>query len=219
MKILTNNKINTICIGLLAFVFSIVFYYAGHNIISSLILIIISFVLVYINKKEYGYYTNSVSIFSGIWLLTIGLSILRLHPIQVEWKFATWICLIVAFIFFLIGYYLKIFNFLKSKIKYTKNKIDDNKKANLFLILIIFSFSVISIVIECCLCEIPLFSKDMYSYKKFGVFVLRYFGVSSALILPLSCFYIAKFKKQISIKEYILLFLINIMMFYLISMD
>ena len=97
MKILTNNKINTICIGLLAFVFSIVFYYAGHNILSSLILIIISFVLVYINKKEYGYYTNSVSIFSGIWLLTIGLSILRLHPIQVEWKFATWICLIVAF--------------------------------------------------------------------------------------------------------------------------
>lgn len=212
--ILTNNKFNTIMISLLSFAVSIMFYYTGHNVISSFILIITSFILVYINKREYGYYTNPVSIFSGIWFLTIGLSILRLHSVQVEWKFTTWICLIVTFVFFLIGYYLTTFNFLKHKFKDSDNKFHDNKKANLFLILIVFFCSFIAIVIECFFCEIPLFSKDMYSYVKFGVFVLRYFGVSSALILPLSCLYIAKFKKQISKKELTFLVLINVIMFF-----
>ena len=195
MKILTNNKFNIIITGLLAFAVSILFYYAGHNIISSLILIITSFVLVYVNKKEYGYYTNPVGVFSGIWFLSIGLAPLRLHPVQVEWKFMTWICLIVTFLFFVLGYYSKILNFLKSKFEENKNKnFYDNKKASLLFILIIFFSSLISIVIECFMCEIPLFSNDMYSYRNFGVFFLRYLGVSSALVLPLSCLYIAKFK-------------------------
>ena len=215
MKILINNKINTICIGLLAFVFSIMFYYCGHNIVSSLILIITSFILVYINKKEYGYYTNPVGVFSGIWFLTIGFATLRLHHVQVEWKFMTWICLIIAFVLFLLGYYSQILNFLKSKFKKNQNKIfDDNKKTNLYLILIVFFSSLISIIIECFVCEIPMFSKDIYSYTNFGVFGLRYFGVSSALVLPLSCLYIAKFRKLISKKEWIFLIIINILMLF-----
>ncbi len=209
-----NNKFNTIFTGLAAFAFSILFYYAGHNIISSLILITAAFILVFINKKEYGYYTNPVSIFSGIWFLVIGLAILRLHPVQTQWKLMTWGCLITAFIFFLLGYYSKILNFLRDKFSNSQNKFNNNKKANLFLILIVFSCSLISVIIECCVCEIPLFSKDLNSYMKFGVFFLRYLGVSSALILPLSCIYIAKFKRQISKKEYIFLFVLNAIMFF-----
>lgn len=212
-KILTNNKFNTFLAGILSFIISVMFYYAGHNVVSSFILILTAFILVYINKKEYGYYTNPVGVFSGIWFLTIGLATLRLHPVQVEWKFATWICITVAFIFFVLGYYSQILNFLKSKFEQNKN-FDNSKKANFILILIIFFGSLIAIVIECFFCEIPMFSKDRYSYMKFGIFVLRYFGVSSALVLPLSCLYISKFKKQIPIKEYIFIILMNIIMFF-----
>ena len=141
LAILTNNKLNTFLIGIFAFIISNLFYYAGHNIISSLILIITAFVLVYINKKEYGYYTNPVSVFSGIWFLTIGFSTLRLHSVQVEWKFMTWICLIVAFIFFVLGYYSQILNFLKYKFNDSKKNFEDNKKAHFILILFVFLLS------------------------------------------------------------------------------
>ncbi len=215
LGILTNNKMNTFLVGIISSIISIMFYYAGHNVVSSFILIVTSFILVYINKREYGYYTNPIGIFSGIWLLSIGLATLRLHHVQVEWKIMTWICIMVAFMFFLLGYYSKTLNFLKSLFKNDQNKkFYDNKKANLILIVIVFFCSLISIIIECFVCEIPLFSKDIYSYLNFGVFVLRYFGVSSALVLPLSCLYIARFKKQISKKEWIFLIIINILMFF-----
>ena len=213
--ILTNNKINTFLVGIISSIISIMFYYAGHNVVSSFILIVTSFILVYINKREYGYYTNPVSVFSGIWFLTIGLATLRLHSVQVEWKIMTWVCIIVAFIFFLLGYYSKVLNFLKPVFqKKQNNKFADNKKANLILILIVFVCSLISIIIECFICEIPLFSKNMDAYVNFHVFVLAYFGVSSALVLPLSCLYITKFKKQIYKKEWIFLIIINILMFF-----
>ncbi len=216
LTILTNNKLNTFLIGTFAFVVSVMFYYAGHNIVSSLILIITSFILVYINKKEYGYYTNPVSIFSGIWFLTIGLSTLRFHSVQAEWKIMTWICILVAFIFFLLGYYSKKLNFLKTFFqKNQNNNFDNNKKANLILITIVFFSSLIAVTIECFFCDIPLFSKDIYSYMNFGIFGIRYFGVLCALVLPLSCIYISKFKKEISKKEYIFLIIMNIIMFFI----
>ena len=216
LGILTNNKINTLLVGIMSFIISIMFYYAGHNVVSSLILIITSFILVYINKREYGYYTNPVSIFSGIWFLTIGLSTLRLHSVQVEWKFMTWACIIAAFIFFLLGYYSKTLNFLKSVFqKNQNNNFDNNKKANLILITIVFFSSLIAVTIECFFCDIPLFSKDIYSYMKFGVFGIRYFGVLCALVLPLSCIYISKFKKEISKKEYMFIIIMNIIMFFI----
>ena len=215
LKILTNNKFNTIFIGLFAFVISMLFYYIGHNIVSSLILIITSFILIYVSKKEYGYYTNPVGVFSGIWFLSIGLATLRLHQVQVEWKIMTWICLIVAFLFFVFGYFSQILNFFKSKFDKNKNKsFDNNKKANLFLILIVFFSSLITLIIECFVCEIPMFSKDMQAYTKFHVFVIHYFTVSSALVLPLSCLYITKFKKQIFKREWVFLIIINILMFF-----
>ena len=214
-KIFTNNKFYTLFIGISAFIGSILFYYAGHNTVSSLILITVSFILVFINKKEYGYYTNPIGVFSGIWFLTIGLATLRLHHVQVEWKFMTWVCIIAAFLFFVLGYYSRLLNFLKPIFKnYQDRNFDNSKKANFLLILIVFFSSLIAIIIECFFCEIPMFSEDRYSYLRFGIFVLRYFGVSSALVLPLSCLYISKFKKQISIKEYIFIILMNIMMFF-----
>lgn len=201
---------NNITIALISFTISILSYYWGYNNVSSIILILSSIFLVYLNKKEYGYYTNPVSVFSGIWLFSIGLATLRLHPVQTEWKFAAWVCLVVAFVFFIVGYNtLKNFKFNFKK----NNDFDNNKKANLILILIVFSCSLISIIIECFICEIPLFSKDMFAYMNFGVFGLRYFGVLSALVLPLSCLYVAKFKKQISKKEFIMLIIINVIMF------
>ena len=111
MKILNN----TIVVGLLSFVCSIIFYYMQHNVIASLILIITAICLTYINKRKYDYYTNPVGIFCGIWFFTIGLSVLRLHNLQVEWKITTWICLIIAFISFVFGYVVKN-NIVKDKL-------------------------------------------------------------------------------------------------------
>ena len=168
MKILNN----TIVVGLLSFVCSIIFYYMQHNVIASLILIITAICLTYINKRKYDYYTNPVGIFCGIWFFTIGLSVLRLHNLQVEWKITTWICLIIAFISFVFGYVVKN-NIVKDKLLLFEDKY--NKKIDFLFLKILFGVSVFSLVITIYVLKyVPIFSNDMSAYHNYGVFGLRY---------------------------------------------
>ena len=204
MKILNN----TIVVGLLSFVCSIIFYYMQHNVIASLILIITAICLTYINKRKYDYYTNPVGIFCGIWFFTIGLSVLRLHNLQVEWKITTWICLIIAFISFVFGYVVKN-NIVKDKLLLFEDKY--NKKIDFLFLKILFGVSVFSLVITIYVLKyVPIFSNDMSAYNNYGVFGLRYLVQLSVLILPMSFILYNKYKKELNRKEITFLIIMNI---------
>ena len=200
--------VKNITTALISFTISILLYYWGYNNVSSIILILSSTFLVYLNKKFYGYYTNPIGIFSGIWLFTIGLATLRFHPLQVEWSYATWYCLLTAYICFVLGY------FIKNKRVHIPVFSVDNKKQSFIFILLLFFCAVVSFLIECYVCkDLPFFSKSQESYKNFGISGIRYFVSSIALILPLSCIYVAKFKQHIQKKEMFWIILINVISF------
>lgn len=195
-----------IYIGMASFIISIMFYYSNRNIISAIILMLTSVLLIILDKKEYGYYTNPKGIFSCVYLFTIGLSNLRLHSAQVEWKIWTWVCIICGYLAFHIGYLFK-----QGKTKKNINKSKMSKRCSLILIVLISTASIIGLIIEAIIRGyLPICSDNMASYQNFSVTGIHYFTVSCALILPLSVIYYMLHKTKISIIEKIYLLIINI---------
>lgn len=207
-KGIINYPFINIALGTITFIIAIMFYYSKLNVISGIILMTTAIFLFFIDKKEKGYYTNTLGIFSAVWFFTIGLSNLRLHQSQVEWKFKTWICLLIAYICFNIGYNLaKRTNNEGRKVK-EKNV---SKKVNLTVITLFFILSFGIFILEAYLeGYIPMFSKDMSSYQEFGAGRLHFFTVTCTFILPLSCIYYNLYKKEINKKEFVYLLVINL---------
>ena len=197
--------INTV-IGTVSFILAIIFYYLKLNNISAIILILTSILLIILNKKEYGYYTNPRGIFSGIYFSTIGLSNLRLHSAQVEWKIETWICIICGFLAFDFGYLFK-----QGKRKKNINTSIMSKKNNMILITLISIVSILSFITESVIRGyIPIFSSNMAAYQNFGVTGIHYFIVSCALVLPLSIMYYIQYKTKMNKIEKVYLIILNI---------
>lgn len=200
-----------IILGIMIFIISMIFYYNGSNVVSSVLLTFTGLMLFYINKKGCGYYTNVLGIFSAVWFITIGLSTLRLHQSQVEWKFNTWICLILAYVCFNIGYNIKINK--KNNVRIKKENIA-SKKVNLIFITLLFLLSFGTFIVEAYIeGYIPMFSSDMSAYQEFGVGKLHFFTVTCTFILPLSCIYYKLYKEKITKIEIVYLVLINILSF------
>ena len=202
-------------LGSIAFIISMIFYYNGLNNVSGILLMLTAIILFCINKKGAGYYTNSAGVFSAVWFFTIGLSNLRLHQSQVEWKIDTWICLIVTYICFNVGYNMK-----KNKIQRHEEKVNrtknnpTSKKSNLIIITALFILSFGVFILEAFLeGYIPILSEKMSAYKEFGVGKLHFFTVACTFILPLTCIYYNTYRKEISKKELIYLIIINILSF------
>lgn len=168
--------------------FAIIFYYSNHNIICCLILFLIGFKEFTYYKKNFGYYTNMLSIFSIIWFCSIGLSTLRLHWIQSVWKFETWVGLVLAYIFFVLGFKFR----LSKKEKVIDNEIKCNKEISKQSFFCFYSFMallpIITLILEIFLNggNIPLLSDDMASYQNFAVGKLHYITVSCCFTLPIS---------------------------------
>ena len=164
------NKSNNynILIGLIAFLIGIVFYYIGLNYITSLILIVTGIILFFLNKKIDGYFTNPKGIYSIIWFSTIGLSTLKLHQDQVDWKLLTWIYLGLAYLMFIIGYSIR--EVKQDKNKKTKIEFIVTKKRFFIFIVMAFLAVIFAFIVEVIIRGyIPMFSDDMASYQNFGV--------------------------------------------------
>ena len=203
-------KINII-FGTIIFIISMIFYYCSLNQASAGILMLSGIFLFCFNKKRYGYYTNSIGIFSLVWFFTIGLSTLRLHQSQVEWKIDTWFCFIITYIFFNVGYSIR-----REKKKEFSTKEDKPicKKINLIFITSLFILSFGIFILESVIeGYIPMFSNDMSAYQDFGVGKLHYFTVTCTFILPLSCIYYKLYKRDINKMEIVYLIIINILSF------
>lgn len=206
-----NYPMMNIILGTIVFIISMIFYYNGLNNVSAGLMMFAGILLFFINKRSAGYYTNMLGIFSVVWFFSIGLSTLRLHQSQVEWKINTWFCLVVTYISFNIGYNIR--KIKKENLNKVKGK-PISKKANLIFITLLFILSFGTFILEACIeGYVPMFSNDMSAYQEFGVGKLHFFTVSCTFVLPLSCIYYKFYKQKISKKELIYLILINILSF------
>lgn len=202
---ITGDLVN-ILITIITSIIVLIFYYSGLNLVSSILLFGLSIYLFCRLKSKYGYYTNSIGLFSFIWFFTIGLATLRLHQYQVEWKFETWGCLIFAYLFFYLGHLIKI-----NKKEYKKEEEIISKKRFLFYLTTIFLGCFCFFILEVILNNgmIPLFSDDMASYQKFAVGLLHYLTVTCCFVPPVSYLFLKLYKTNVWEKIYLII--INIL--------
>lgn len=68
----------------------------GASPVLSLLCLALSLLFVSEEKKKTGSVISVQSVFIGIWLLTVGLSLLKLHPAQMAWALETQVCVIAT---------------------------------------------------------------------------------------------------------------------------
>lgn len=160
---------------------------------AGMILMLEGFFLYVLNFMRTGSLVNIRGLFSGSWIVGMGLSVLQLSNLQKDWENATWICFFSAYLFFMIGYdILEKRNQEESQHKVETNIVRDEKMAKRVLHCII---GVAAVSLACFILEavvlgfIPLFSPEPHAYSYFHISGVHYFTVSCILIPALSVIY------------------------------
>lgn len=123
-------------------------------------------------------FLNSRGLFVLIWNVSIGLSCLKLHPLQTEWHVSSWIAFLSAAIFIFLGY--DFGSFTKDKIRNIKFK---QKFSTSFVFFILSIIVIFTFFVEIYFSRgIPFLSSNMSSYHEFGLSYLHYITVTSATI-------------------------------------
>jgi hypothetical protein len=204
------TDIINIFVGLLAFAISIAVYPTNHYV-SAIILVLcgigIYFSTVLLSPSKDWMDLNSV--FSLVWLSTIGLACLRLAGYQEPWEGKTWACLALAYGIFHVGIILgnkfgivkleQVGNAVKRKMQ---KRIDFSlHEDRLFWICVI-----VTLVGLLCFCAnvaikgfIPFFSKSTSAYVDFYT-KLHVFAVAATMISGL-CYYTLKTQKLTNAKK------------------
>lgn len=172
---------------------------------SGLLFILLGVILFIVYFRSTKNYLNSRGLYLFVWLFAIGLSALKLHPLQVAWKKETWICLWGSVVFFIVGYNLA----RRLKIVAPRIKV---KHVSEYRMIILYSFGIFSVfVLEVIAAgTVPLFSSNMSAYANFGLPYLHYITVSSVLITPFSIVYL--FFNRVSKTKLLVLAAVNIVM-------
>ncbi|MBR2588845.1 oligosaccharide repeat unit polymerase [Candidatus Saccharibacteria bacterium] len=182
--------------------------YYLNNYVGGCIFICMSLALFMLAKRIKGNILNFLGVFSLVWFFTIGLSCFMLHSSQTIWNIQTWLCLVMAYIMFCLGYAIK-----PSKNRDSHNKKFITKKNFVAFLATIFTLSLGGFIVESVIRGgIPLFSSDMASYADFGVTGIHYFTVSSCLFLPASIIYLKFFHKEMRKIDYLIIIIANIIM-------
>lgn len=174
-------------------------------ILSGIILIILALALFVVYFKKTKNFLNSRGVYSLFWIISVGLSAMKFHPLQVQWKPTTWICIWLSVCTFLIGYDIAIY--VKKRKLCMKGIHMDEFTAICGLssiILLVFFLEVAASG------SIPLFSSNMEAYQSFALPFLHYITVSSVLIAPITIMYL--YTHKCSKQKKCALFLINLIM-------
>ena len=174
-------------------------------LVSGFLFILLGVVLFCVYYKSTKNYLNSRGLYLFVWLFAIGLSAMKFHPLQVEWKKETWICLWSSVVFFLIGY-----NFARRlKVIMPKAKVKYVSEYRMIIIYSAVIFMVFTLEVIAAR-TIPLFSSNMSAYANFGLPYLHYITVSSVLITPFSIVYL--FFNKINKSRLFILAIVNVVM-------
>lgn len=205
-EIIKNLFLNVVLI-----VFSLIFYYNDKNIITAVLLLLLALRMFFYYKEVCGYYTNVRGIFSFIWLGTIALATLKIHPMQSTWKPETWACLICTYVFFIIGSSIKLK--MKDTPKTKASNYVTKKQMTLFTNIILY-LPIIALLIEIVKNGgmVPAMSDEMSAYANFATGKIHYITVACCFGLPCTIIYFNNFKTSKLEKLYlILLNLVNIL--------
>lgn len=209
-------------LGTMAFVATALLVLVNH-FLAGLVLVVCGiaayFVTVFFITEDTNW-LDIRAVFSGVWLVTIGLAPFGLLEYQSRWQFSTWIFLGIAFLVYQIGsnlgisWGLKYYEKLSGKLKAFKiGRIGFEFKENrLFIICVTATvIGLICFLIGVCIkgyipCFNPSTSAYVDFYTKFHVFSVAATGVSGL------CYYCIRTQKLSKIKKTILFMCI----FYLV---
>ena len=144
------------------------------------IILIISGVLFFFSyEKYYSTLITIKSIFTLMWFLSAGLSLLRLHPLQKQWSSDTWIVVCLTYIGFMTGTFLQT---IFSKNKLNESKLIQDSESSVDVIFLLGLIIIGAFVCDCLYSkEIPILSSEMASYQEFGFPIIHYFTVFGCL--------------------------------------
>lgn len=152
-------------------------------------------------------------LFSGSWIVGMGLSCLQLSKLQSDWENVTWVCFFCIYLFFMIAFdFTEKIGTKKSKAIIEMTGLEKNAQQSvkvLQCIVALASVSVACFVLEAVVLGfIPLFSPEPHAYSYFHISGVHYFTVSCILIPAMTVIY-AKITEEWNKKIIILLLVCN----------
>lgn len=207
------NKIWDYVSYIICFCLAVVVYKNGYKYIAGTILILEGFVLYIFNFFRTKNLVDIRGLFSGSWIVGMGLSCLQLSKLQSDWKNMTWISFFCVYFFFMIGFELteKVITKKEGRVKAVGTLNKDEIKAVRIMRCII---ALAGISVACFLLEaivlgfIPLFSPEPHAYSYFHISGVHYFTVSCILIPAMTVIY-TKITENWNKKKVILLLVCN----------
>ena len=139
--------------------------------------------------KYYGSLINAKGLMSSSWIVSIGLSLIRIHPDQTEWSLMTMLCVSAALPLFMFGYstYLHFQQYHSRKIA-TENYSATDSDAFRFILLIWCLLVTLGLGADCIYSKgLPVFGESQSAYMSFGMPYVHYLTVSCCF-LPSLCF-------------------------------
>ena len=184
-----------------------------NNFLPSLIcgslLIVVGVALFSLYSKYYKTILTLKSIFSSMWLIGVGLSLLRLHPLQTQWSINTYICVIGVYISFMLAFQVAF--------KHKAKPVYVNKDALGQYLAILGALILAAFCLDCINFKgVPILSNNMSAYSKFGFPLIHYVTVFGCVypalaVLGITCWKIDKRIKSIIKLELVIIFFIPIL--------
>lgn len=130
------------------------------------------------------------ALFSLSWVGGLGIACLKLSRLQKEWSMTTWVCFYLAYVGFVLVYYLVIRR--KSTAEQQKEIQRDEMTARRIFIccICLTGISVACFILEAVVVGfIPLFSSMPHAYSYFHISGVHYFTISCILVPALTVVY------------------------------
>jgi hypothetical protein len=178
-------------------------------------MVVIGVALYFLFSWKESNYLNPAAVFSGVWMVTIGLSQIRLNSYQVIWEEKTWRILFLGHLSFIAGYIISKFLTNSLIISNTKvvgiikrNILFNTKKLQKYFILIVSifgSFGIIAFIINVLIKGyIPAFVSQTNQGAYFQFYTrFHIFYVASLVTCGFSYFMIRKWEMRKLIKVFL----------------
>lgn len=208
------NKIWDYTSYVVCFLLAVIVSKSDLKFMAGAILILEGFALYMLNYMRTENLVDMRGIFSGSWIVGMGLSCLQLSKLQSDWEDMTWFCFFCIYLFFMLGFDLTE-KMEKERTKETVSLQKDTQQSDRILHCIV---ALAGISIACFLLEaivlgfVPLFSPEPHAYSYFHISGVHYFTISCILIPAMTVIY-TKVTENWNKKKIILLLVCNMTAF------
>ncbi len=191
----------------------------------SVICFVLFFLIFLLGRKKDFF--SPAKVFALVWLLTIGLTDLKLSRLQITWNGLAWFSLLLAIFSFLLGVYIVYVLFFYSKFlkieevrsRFSKTEIDENLLYKIIIVLFVL-YSTSYIITYMIRGFVPIFTKmPEIARTKWGVFGIGSFVLTIPAILYLSMIYVFISKTILSRKLIIIFVMLSSFITYVFLLN